>query len=295
MNKGELRVLRSSALTVQISRSGSAYRRPRFDRTGQIAQVTLADGGTFLGEDSRPEPACCGGFGLMNEFMPSDQGTYDRARPGTGRFLKMGVGVLARTTAEAYSQKQDYPAVRRAGLCEEMDEDAYRAQLWQPIFQNYSYRLLREITVRDNRLCSRYTLWNLGTGLLSFDEYAHNFYRLGNDMSAWAVDLQPGFPVYAAAAQGMADTNGRLRLLPFAGTSFSCLADWQRSDGKHLSMTVCRPDNGLCVQETLDAPLARCAVWALPDTLCPELIARLNAAPGGVTVWTRTYTFWRKK
>ncbi len=74
-------LLKSEDLCVQIAAAGVQYIRSRFDKSGNVQQVTLrgrqGQAHTFLGSDTRPPHESCGGFGLMNEFMPSDQKTYD--------------------------------------------------------------------------------------------------------------------------------------------------------------------------------------------------------------------------
>jgi hypothetical protein len=256
----------------------------------------MKNGMTFCGEDSRPAPFSCGAFGLMNEFMPSDQGTYESAVPGKGSFLKMGVGILLRTTEGPYSQKADYPVVRVPEVVERHSDSSYRSVLSQSDYYGYSYILEKEIRVRDYEMEYRYKLQNSGTKVLSFGEYVHNFYRLGTGSKAEDYRLSGNLKAMPEQKEVLLKSGHSFRLPPFQETCACRLMGWQLEEADSpFFLRLSNPANGLYVQETTEAPVVRSFLWALPDTVCPEMIVQMKALPGETVGWKRTYQFGQQK
>jgi hypothetical protein len=215
----------SSRLTVEIARSGLLYQRSRFDRTGQIRQVRLDDGTVFCGADTRSASQNCGAFGLMNEYMPSDQGTYDTADPDGGVFLKMGVGLLRRVGPEAYSQKTDYPVAEKAIVKEWADANTYHASVSQREFNGFAYVAERTLTIYQDSLLSSYCVQNKGVKALHFNEYAHNFYCTGKNRFAWDMLFFTSFEA-EPHPQELIKQGKRFRIQPFEQVAACELTDW---------------------------------------------------------------------
>jgi hypothetical protein len=289
-NDGSFICIGSSRLTVEIARSGLLYQRSRFDRTGQIRQVRLDDGTVFCGADTRSASQNCGAFGLMNEYMPSDQGTYDTADPDGGVFLKMGVGLLRRVGPEAYSQKTDYPVAEKAIVKEWADANTYHASVSQREFNGFAYVAERTLTIYQDSLLSSYCVQNKGVKALHFNEYAHNFYCTGKNRFAWDMLFFTSFEA-EPHPQELIKQGKRFRIQPFEQVAACELTDWLEIGAVPPNIAVQCPDIGIQISETLQAPRFRSFLWTLPDTVCPELIAGLDAAPGEKICWSRNYTF----
>lgn len=293
MTKNDIFLLESESLSVQIAPAGSRYTRCRFERGGQVLQVKrkgAPDGeAVFCGRDTRGPGETCGGFGLMNEFMPSDQGTYEKAPLHRGAFLKMGVGVLFRGTQEAYSQKTEYPVLQAAAVSEAFRADEYLVELVQPDFLGFAYRLRRRIGVFGNTLTVEYRLRNTGEKELRFREYAHNFYRLGRDGRSQGCTVEGSFPLTPDRPELFERAGSGLTVRPFSGVCASALFESEGAAAGPGTVTV--TGGGLRVSEALNGPLARCFLWALPDVLCPEQIAAFSVRPGDTAGWSRKYIF----
>ena len=298
-------LLKSEDLCVQIAAAGVQYIRSRFDKSGNVQQVTLrgrqGQAHTFLGSDTRPPHESCGGFGLMNEFMPSDQKTYENVSANKGQFLKMGVGVLQKSAhaclpegAEAaYSQKTDYPIVRPVKIIECADAFCYTAQITQTDFSGFAYQLQKTIRVQKNELTVAYMLQNTGAKPLQFGEYNHNFFCLGTNGKTQDCALRFSFPVCEEKENNVfiaqSDT---LVPQPFTQVAAAAVTGWQcLAENAPCSVTVQNKKSGLCVRETISQRPVRCFVWMLPDVLCPELIVEQCIQPEKTVCWQRTYTF----
>lgn len=286
----------SQEMRAWIAAAGTRYLRTRFEQTGQVCQVRLGEGDTFLGEDSRSADKTCGGFGLINEFMPSDQGTYEAAVSGSRGFLKIGVGVLQRISADAYSQKKDYPILIQPEITESSNDSSYTATLIQPDFHGYSYLLGKTVSIENHELKIRCRLRNTGEKKLSFCEYAHNFYRLGRNSEARDYRMKCSLTDMLPYEKVLRKDKGLLRLLPFTETSACELMDWKTEDPQNpFSIALINPSTGMQVAETIHAGRVRSSLWCLRDAFCPELIVALDAEPGTEIQWERIYTFGQKK
>jgi hypothetical protein len=309
-----IRLIRSDRLLAELASPGIVYSRPRFDWGGAVVQVTLDGEHRFCSADRRPHPLSCGGIGLMNEFIPSDQGTFDNPDYG-GSFIKIGVGILGNGTGLPYIQKTNYPLECPLSYSEEWSSSSYSVRGVQSEFFGYAYELGKTVRAVGAELILEMELKNTGKKTLEFQEYNHNFLRLSPGGAAAAgaaadVGLAGAVPVTGAAGHCVA-----VRWKPELGNpaDFDIVAD--SADGLHWVVLkdfageavftefrgypcgekgyfrLIYPPAGLSVSETLDRPLSKMALWATKDVVCPELFASFRVAAGESVRWERRYGF----
>ena len=105
-------LIASDRLQVEIAEPQTIYCSSRFDWTGFITQVTLDKERTFCVPEAI-DGTGTGGHGLCNEFGITRPIGFDDAAPGE-TFPKIGVGLLRRPDAEAYSFGRDYEIESRS-------------------------------------------------------------------------------------------------------------------------------------------------------------------------------------
>ena len=299
-----VRLIRSDRLLVELASPGTVYSRPRFDWGGAVVQVTLDGEHRFCSADRRPHPFSCGGIGLMNEFIPSDQGTFDNPEYG-GSFIKIGVGILGNGTGLPYSQKTNYPMELPLSYTEEWSASTYSVRGVQSDFFGYAYELAKTVTAAGTELILEMELKNTGKKTLEFQEYNHNFLYLspggvpapgihaaGTAGHSVAVRWKPelGNPADFDIVADSADGLHRAVLKDFAGEAAFTEFRGYPSGEKGYFLLSC-PPTGLSVSETLDRPLSKMALWATKDVVCPELFASFRVEAGESVRWQRRYGF----
>ncbi len=281
--------LTSNRLEVQIASVGSIYRRPRFDWSGNIKQVKLDQTHTFCSADNRPPQQICGGFGLMNEFVLSDQQTFGDPIYD-GLFIKMGVGILRNHTRdELYSQKTDYPIWQQLEYSESYCYDCYTVLAVQRDFCGYAYSLCKEITIKDNELTISYTVRNTGSKHIYFEEYNHNFFCLNKKGRADKHYLQLDYtPILSNTIDFKVNNNQILLNKLDSGAVHTEITGFGEQPG---SMTLVDCESGLSVSETLSEAASRFNLWVMRDVICPELFIRQSVPPDSSRRWFRKYCF----
>lgn len=285
-NQRSLFEVKSDELTVVFVPAGMGYFRPRFDRSGCVCQVTDNQGNSWLSADRRLEDSC-GGFGLMEEFFPSDQGSYLSAGAGDP-FLKMGVGILQKLDDSPYSQKVCYPVLQRVECNESFHETGADIVLEQPDFCGWSYRLEKKIRLDGRRLVITCRLWNTGNKILVFSVYNHNFLLPGQRQVGKNLWLRGSFVPGGQTAPFISTADGQLQLDRLTHPVGMQLEPDSRNSG-----WLCLADtrDSLAVHATLDRPVGHGYLWATQDTVCPEMFADFRVNSGASCSWERSYTF----
>lgn len=280
-------------LIITIAKAETVYKRCRFEHGGQIVQVQYSKppykGACFCGSDMRTEALNCGGIGLMNEFMPSDQGTYENAAQYGNKFIKMGVGILHKTGSEPYSQKTEYSIAEKIDITESINDGTYIAEMYKPDFYGYSYRLEKRITTGNEKIHIFYELVNTGSKILSFCEYNHNFYALGGSDCTEECTLSFSFTPRPEKDNVFIVKENELMIRPFKETCAGALYGW--GNKAQACIKAYNAHTKLYAEETVSGCLQRCYVWGLKDVLCPELIVKQSVLPKNKVIWQREYSF----
>ncbi len=283
-------IIANDLLTIEFFQN--VFSGTRFDNTGIISQVRgktpFGEEVTFCGQESFIPGFGSGGLGLASEFGIESPAGFDDAAPGE-LFLKIGVGWLRRPDDEHYRFSRPYEIVERGKLTTEMSNPGNGTQEIRTAWESGEHRgyaciLKKSYALTGNRLEVTYNLKNSGDRNLWIYEYAHNFIAIGDtpvEQDSYTVTADdPSFN--PPSRDGLVDVHH----FPSYFTTYVAKA----CDRLHR-WRIQRNSDGAGVRETVDFPVARFAVWAMPHVISPELFAEFDVAPEAEHTWHRTYTF----
>ena len=268
-------LLRNQQLTVDFGDEEALF--TRFDRTGVVRQVQLADGLTFCLRENPPDGP--GGVGLSNEFGLDGVIGYDEAKVGDC-FLKPGVGWLRRDTDEPYNFGRRYPLLDAGRLVTDAGSDWARAT-WEIDERNgTACRLEKRVSLQGSSVITAYRMKNTGKKPFSITEYNHNFVSIAG--GSFPGDYQ----LYLIDEDGCADDHSAL--MTGENGSGYCLYDRAHCRGVR-GWALSRAQGSM--SEVVDFPLWKLAVWTVSHVSCSELFYLIDLTPGAETSWTRTHSF----
>lgn len=268
-------------LAVDTSRLHAQY-GPRFDRTAMVVSIRRA-GREYL--DPR---------GLCDEFGFSGRGVlgYDEASPDGGEFLKIGVGVLRRDTAEAYKFSRIWPIVRLLEVEVHASPSSLLVRQNSPEVQGFAYSYEKHYELGpDGTLLIKYKLTNTGPKPFAFDQYNHNFFSFAGAIADPGYAVVPAFPVEVKGDQGWSYNGAELRLRREAPARPGVYFGQDLELTAAVNRVTLRHTNGQWVECAGDFPAVRFAVWATLPTVCPEIFHRAQVSPGATITWQRSYRF----
>lgn len=273
-------------LRVVLEPPGAVYTGSRFDWTTQVVQVTL-DGVSFLTkEKTTAEPNQ--GWGLAGEFGIATPVGFDDCPVGE-LFPKVGVGLLRRPDDAEYQFHRGYEVTparftvrpEGAGVLVTATQDAHRG---------YGWRLKRHWQVSGTTLRLESTLANTGSRALVTEEYLHNFVGFDGPVGpSWSLELSS--PLADHPDSWVNPENLMERTPGGLGWKGRPTQEFFLAQGAPApsSWTLVHPTGR--ITETVDRPVARFHLWGKGHVVSPELYLAVNAAPGAVLSWTRTWSF----
>lgn len=274
------------------------YRGVRFDRSGHIVRVQ-AGPTRFFGpwNDKSSGTGHDDVMGTAEEFSLNTHVGYDQAKPGDP-FMKIGVGILQRTTDEPYRFFQDYPLLDPGQWQIQHGRDFVQTIHTVAHESGLGYRYVKRVELLEGQriIAIRRELTNTGSRPIREEHYTHNFVQIDDEPISPRYELHLPFPARPAEKPepklgGKATVeNGVLRILqPMRGTF------WVKLDG--LTGTVedhayeVRHASGAILRARGDTPLVAFVVWCAPRALCPEMFTTIDLAPGQTKRWTLHYEF----
>lgn len=281
-----LHVLSAGGLRVEIatdSRRLDQQYGPRFDRTAIVIAVRLGD------LDFVEARGLCDEFGLRGLGVLG----FEEAAVGGGEFLKIGVGVLRRDVPGAYTFVRHWPVVESLPVRVVSSSEDVSVEQRSPLRQGYGYRLSKRYKLeRPDGLTITYELENTGEKSFSFEQYNHNFLNLGGVVSDALYSVRPAFALPEAGNEVWRLDGGQLGLAAPApvrgGAYFGVETPGVLAADNRLVLSHA---HGGAVEISGDFPLARFAVWATQNAICPETFIRAEVAPGQTVSWRRMYRF----
>lgn len=268
------------------------YRSTRFDWSGVVRDLRIR-GHRYVSEwQTRHDPLRHDGLtGPADEFT---QIGYERARPGQ-EFLKIGVGMLRRSSADPYDRFRLYeitdPGVREtlAGR----DRVEFRHRL---LSDDYGYDYRKTILLTDAPgLAIEYTLKNLGPAPLTGYVYNHNFFTL--DRMATGTDTAIRFPFRPAGTWREAYDSVALspdgiafaRNLRKGETVFMGDLHGDDTEAHTYAFSLMNRRTGAGIRATGSARLSHMVFWACPSVACLEPYTPFRIYPGETGVWRIGY------
>jgi hypothetical protein len=289
-------IIESESLIVEIERPGSSYKGTRFDWTGFIKQVTLKGRGhTFCTVESHLPGKGTGGVGLCNEFGNTHPIGYDNAGSGQ-HFPKIGVGLLTRTSEEAYNFFAAYPVSPFIVHTDTTPDSVYFVS--EPkMCRGYAIRLEKKISVRDRELSISYTMHNVGTESIVTNEYVHNFIAI-NDKPI-GPDYILRFPNIIKPISEISESKGKaLRLNnkeihwgePVSNTFYCQFYGFKNPTPFYWELIHNKEMVG--VRERGSAPASSLALWGESHVVSPEVFVDISINPGETQQWNRIFEFF---
>jgi hypothetical protein len=274
------------------------YRAQRFDWSGVIGCASYK-GHTYWGQWFRHyDPEVNDSItGPVEEFRPEDgaQG-YDAAQPG-GTFVKIGVGVLRKTSGAPYRFGDSFPIVDtgRWSVHAGKRSITFQQRLTSPTGINYLYTKKLILSRDGSTLTLHHTLKNLGAAPLVTNVYDHDFFMLDAQPTGPGFVLHLAFaPVPETPLEPRATVKGNdIVYLKELGQRDS-VATYLTGYGNTASDYDIRLENKNThtgIEQTGSMPISRFYLWSIHTTVCPEAYLHLDIAPGKTGEWDIHYHF----
>jgi hypothetical protein len=286
--------LENETIRLDIQEPGEGYVGSRFDWTGKVTQVTFRGRRTFCTEETTdPEALHRGGRGLFNEFGIDEPVGYEDCAVGDV-FLKPGVGRLTRVSDGPYDFLFPYPV--DPGVTRwELDERSVSFEFHCAIPQGQAVTLRKRIALVGSGFSIDYALTNRGATPLRTNEYVHSFLAIDREPPGPAYRLTCSFPL---TADGFSESVNPAEVVALRGDH----ALWTRVPDSPFFFGGLRPPpgegaswqlehgrRGLALRESVAFAPLRFNLWGTGHVVSPELVRRIEIAPGGTDRWSRAF------
>ena len=280
------------------------YRGSRFDWSGVIKNLEYKGHSYFGVWFPRYDPRLHDSItGPVEEFRSGNANTgnalgYDDAKPGEG-FVKIGVGVLRKPDASAYSFAKQYEIVNPGIWTSRPGRD--RVEFVQELQDDtgYCYRYEKVVKLLPNRpeLVLEHRLKNTGKKVIETDVYDHDFYVIDGQPTGPGVTVTFNFEprVEGPGLGGRAEIKGNKLIYTKELPWHESAASWLTGFGSSVKDNDIRVENvkaGAGVREIGDRPLAKLNFWSIRPTVCPEAYIHMKIAPGQEFRWKIRYIFY---
>ena len=290
------------------------YRSTRFDWSGAVNSLTYG-GHNFYGVwYDRIDPTvinwkyengeivagpCSALYGPVDEFaVPLG---YDEAKPG-GTFIKLGVGVLRKTSGE-YNRYFPYQVLNPGKWTVETKRDSvsFAQDLSDPESgYSYVYRKVVRLTPGKPEMTIEHTLKNTGKQAIQSQVYNHNFVVL--DKQAPGPDFAVRVPFEISVARptnkALIDVKGRdvVYAKPLTGEDQAVVAiQGFGNSAKDAEVVIENKKAGAGVRITGDRPLVRSLLWSIRTVLAIEPYVAIDVQPGAEFSWKNVFDYYTVK
>lgn len=272
------------------------YRGTRFDWSGVMPMLEYK-GHSYCGQwFEKYAPTIHDAImGPVESFSPLG---YEDAGTG-GRFVQIGVGVLAKADGSPYSPFKYYKVldpgiwkVKRSRdkveFVHQLNDDAY----------SYTYNKTVQLLKGQPELALTHSLKNRGKRALETDVYNHNFFLLDHQPTGPGLVLRFPFLLKSEGARGLGelaeiqgDSIVLVRQLADGESVYAVLHGYgdQSSD---YDIRLENHNTGAGLRITSDRPLSQLVCWGSPKVLCPEPYIQVRVQPGETFNWRIIYEFY---
>lgn len=287
------------------------YRGTRFDWSGVISSLTFGGHDYYGPWFTKQDPAVrdfiykdddivvsseSGSMGPADEFQ-TPLG-FDAAQPGA-LFIKVGVGVLRRPDAVAYSPYNKYELVDPGKWTYTKSPDAiqFTQQLTGPGGFAYVYTKTVRLAKGKPEMEIRHTLRNSGSKAIATSLYNHNFLTLDQAGTRSGYVIQFPFDVRTTQPpnKALSEVNGRqiayLKTLQNRDTVAMPLEGFS-ADAKDYDIRVENKTIGAGVRVVGDHPMASLSLWSIRSVLAIEPFVAISVEPGNEMSWSYAYTYY---
>jgi hypothetical protein len=272
------------------------YRGTRFDWSGMVERVEY-DGHRFYGplhEQHDPHVHDCVS-GPAEEFAMFHPMGFDEAEPGQS-FVKIGVGLLERSSLDAYRFDANYRFVRPGEWTVE------HGTTWATFTQTlegergwaYRYRKTLRLEEAEPAFTIEHALENRGDKTIDIEHYNHNFTII--DDVPYGPDYTVELPFSTDAPVPLGDyawfRDDRIDVeKPLGGRALWSPLFEGNDPGTHNAAIVHNRKTGASVSFRGDTPITRMVFWAVERAACPEPFIHIYLEPNDTKHWSTTYRF----
>ena len=275
------------------------YKGTRFDWSGVISNLEF-DGHTYFGkwfDDENPPPFATI-MGPVEAYAPLN---YNDVAVGEG-FVKIGVGVLKKTTNENYSDFKNYEIINPGKRTLKTSVNTVEfGHVVNTKMVSYDYTKTIRLVENQSIMQVSHVLRNTGNQQIKTFGFNHNFLVIDNQTIG--KDFEMTFPVEVSGeGRGLGD------IFDFEGNQILFKRNIIGDESiaiKHLNGLNNNVDNfdvrihnsktGVGVKINGNQPLSRFRLWGTSKTICPETYIDIKVAPGETFSWSYFYEFYDSK
>jgi len=275
------------------------YRGTRFDWSGAFKSLTH-EGHRYVDQwfsDYNPNTHDAIN-GPVEEFTALG---YAEAMPGE-TFVKIGVGVLRKPDAKAYSFARSYEVVNPGTWAVKANPDriGFLHELTDAGGYGYRYAKTVRLSAGKPELVLEHRLENTGQQTIETSVYNHNFFVIDGQPTGPGVEIRFPFEVrgegkgFDSLIRAEGNRLVYARNLARHENVYSAGLQGFGSTASDYDIRIENLKTGASVRATADRPLEKLVFWACSTTSCPEPYLRLRAAPGQTVTWEIRYEFYQK-
>jgi hypothetical protein len=276
------------------------YRGTRFDWSGLISKVEWR-GHSFFCEfrEQQHDPLnhddICG---TAEEFgMTSTPLGFSDARAGDP-FVKIGIGILERSSDPDYAFWQKYPVVRAGGwnITRKSSRVDFAQALQGPGRWGYAYTKSIRLDDKTHTLTITRRLKNTGTDRLQTDHYGHNFLKIDDVPAGPDYVLEfPFQPRFGEGSKPEGCVEIRNKSLVFLKEVPPDKSVWVRLEGfdgrQDNQIRLVNRRSGAAMTIITDQPPLRMVFYSSGGVLAPEPFVKMDLDPGQTKEWKTIYRF----
>lgn len=277
----------------------SYYRGTRFDQSGVV--FALESGGhSYVGpwQDSNDPFLHDRIMGPAEEFA---QIGYENAKVG-GEFLKIGVGVLRKSSDAPYNFREKYEVVDAGERKTQIFPDRVVFTHTLKTADGYAYEYVKTLRIGANsEFLIEHTLKNTGSKDIDTNVFNHNFFVLDKEGAGTNISLIYPFEVRGDIVDGIGTIavfdGKKIKYLRSPVGEERALVRNIKGSGK-VSDYDFRIENlktGAGVRIRSDKPLLKSTFWSCKTTYCPEPFIDVKVPAGKEFSWTNVYDFYSAK
>jgi hypothetical protein len=287
------------------------YRSTRFDWSGMIGRLDHAGhhyyGPWFTKRDDRVRDfvydgadivvsAQSGAVGPAEEFQRPLG--YETA-PAGGTFVKVGVGVLRKFDAAAYSPFRPYDIVDAGQWSSTTTANSVTStQRLKDAMSGVGYVYEKTIRLTPGRaeMVITHRLRNTGHAVIDTNVYDHNFLVLDHAVPAPGLTIRLPFTIETpqAPAPALAEIDGsaivfKKRLEGEERVSMSIRGFGETAADYDIRIEPPARDAAMRIRG--DRPLSGLSLWSIRSNVSIEPFLDIHVEPGATFTWTYTYTW----
>jgi hypothetical protein len=286
-------VLEADDLSLEIAPPGSSdvHEATRFSPAAHLLQARFRDHSYFFHRGSPME------FDIGERTLPPG---FDRCAVGDC-FVKIGVGLLERDSADAYSFPHVYPVRVRPHTTLSAERSRARfVQRLEPGETPIGYDLAVDVRLEGDAITLDYALANLGEAAFETEQYLHNFCCLDG------APLSPDYTVTVDYDCTVCDSTGTrldepatmlVRRIDSRTFGFDASTPEERTKlffrpigaEPRQRWSIENSATGTALAVEADQPPLVSALYVTADQISLEMNVAVTVEPGATARWTRRY------